>query len=170
MNYPKLIEWLAGDPVLFAPVSTRIPCKQGILQGKLLLGGPDHQFRNRKLLRHSDYLSNSLSWLTGKEFQRTGNFGARTANAQRPATHSKRSGSASKADLSRQCLSRAGLQPEVGPCPTAPPLVRSTRMSAIPPKADIRSRRRHVANGANSGSSPRIPARVSTMATSSSRR
>ena len=130
MNYPKLIEWLAGDPVLFAPVSTRIPCEQGILQGKLLLCGPDHQFRNRKLLRHSDYLSNSLSWLTGKEFQRTGNFGARTANAQRPATHSKRSGSASKADVSRQCFrGRHGLQP----CHTAPPLVRSTRMSAIPP-------------------------------------
>ena len=54
------------------------------------LTGPDHQFRNRKLLRHSDYLSNSLSWLTGKKFQRTGNFGARTANAQRLAAHSKR--------------------------------------------------------------------------------
>jgi len=33
------------------------------------LTGPDHQFRNRKLLRHSDYLSNSLSWLTAKKFQ-----------------------------------------------------------------------------------------------------
>jgi len=32
------------------------------------------------------------------------------------------SGSASNADRSRQCFSRPGLQPEVGPCPTAPPL------------------------------------------------
>jgi hypothetical protein len=26
--------WLAGDAVLIAPVSRKIPCKQGILQGK----------------------------------------------------------------------------------------------------------------------------------------
>lgn len=31
--------WLAGDAVLIAPVSGRIPCKQGILQGNLRFQG-----------------------------------------------------------------------------------------------------------------------------------
>jgi hypothetical protein len=33
-NYLKLRECLAGDAVQIAPVSSQIPCKQGILQGK----------------------------------------------------------------------------------------------------------------------------------------
>jgi hypothetical protein len=34
-RYLWLSEWLAGDAVLFAPVSGEIPCQQGIFQGKL---------------------------------------------------------------------------------------------------------------------------------------
>jgi hypothetical protein len=34
-NYRLTQEWLAGDAVLIAPVSTQIPCYQGILQGIL---------------------------------------------------------------------------------------------------------------------------------------
>ena len=45
---------------------------------------------------------------------------------------------------------RHGLQTEVGPCPTAPPLVRSTRMSAIPPKAEFRGARQYVRYGPTS--------------------
>jgi hypothetical protein len=33
--YLRLKDWLAGDAVLIAPVSTQIPCYQGILQGIL---------------------------------------------------------------------------------------------------------------------------------------
>jgi hypothetical protein len=32
-HYLTLSEWLAGDAVQIAPVSSQIPCEQGILQG-----------------------------------------------------------------------------------------------------------------------------------------
>ena len=34
-QFLRLQDWLAGDAVLIAPVSTQIPCQQGILQGNL---------------------------------------------------------------------------------------------------------------------------------------
>jgi hypothetical protein len=46
-----------GDAVLIAPVSTQIPCQQGILQGILQFRGFLDRFRSKKLLRHSQLRS-----------------------------------------------------------------------------------------------------------------
>jgi hypothetical protein len=47
MNHLTLSEWLAGDAVQIAPVSTQIPCKQGILKGILHFCGSETVFRNQ---------------------------------------------------------------------------------------------------------------------------
>jgi hypothetical protein len=54
-------EWLAGDVVQIAPVSTQIPCKQGILQGILHFWGPETVSRVKKPLCCRHFLSNSLT-------------------------------------------------------------------------------------------------------------
>ena len=41
----RLSDWLAGDAVLFVPVSRRIPCKQGILQGIWDFGSSETGYR-----------------------------------------------------------------------------------------------------------------------------
>jgi hypothetical protein len=64
---------LAGDAVLIAPVSRRIPCKQGILQGNPQFWGLRRQYRHRKPLSRSDFSSISLDRLTGKITQGTAN-------------------------------------------------------------------------------------------------
>ena len=71
-------ECLAGDAVQIAPVSMRIPWYQGILQGILRFPGSSSRFRSKKPLRCSTFPSNSLSKLTGKIFQGSGNFYAIT--------------------------------------------------------------------------------------------
>jgi hypothetical protein len=58
--------------VQIAPVSERIPCKQGILQGILWFRASESEFRSKKSLRRSDILCNSLRKLTGKVFRGTG--------------------------------------------------------------------------------------------------
>src|SRR6266436_6120702 len=75
--------FLAGDAVGFEPVSTRIPCKQGILQGTLRFCGSESRFRGKKSLCRSDLSQNSLRELAGIFFQRTGNFSNETGNLQR---------------------------------------------------------------------------------------
>jgi hypothetical protein len=49
-NNLGLPDCLAGDAVLIAPVSTEIPCYQGILQGILRFKGFLDRFRSKKPL------------------------------------------------------------------------------------------------------------------------
>jgi hypothetical protein len=63
-----------GDAVLIAPVSSQIPCYQGILQGILLFSGILRLARLRKWLSYSDFLPNSLIRLTGKSIEGAGNL------------------------------------------------------------------------------------------------
>jgi hypothetical protein len=72
VGYLKLREWLAADAVQFAPVSARIPCEQGILQGIMRFRRHENELPSKKPLRRSDILSSSLRKLTGKIFRRTG--------------------------------------------------------------------------------------------------
>src|ERR1700722_1308191 len=72
-NYLKLNDWLAGDAVWIAPVSSQIPCKQGILQGKSRFQASRRQSQSKKPLCRRDFSANSLSRLSGKNFRRTGN-------------------------------------------------------------------------------------------------
>jgi ribonuclease BN (tRNA processing enzyme) len=48
----------------------------------LSVNGSEGEFRSKKPLHRNDFLSNSLRELTGKIFQRIGNLGERTGNAQ----------------------------------------------------------------------------------------
>jgi hypothetical protein len=73
-HFLRAPDWLAGDAVPIAPVSTQIPCKQGILQGILRFRASLDRFRSKKLLRRSHFSRNSLRSLTGKIFQGTGYF------------------------------------------------------------------------------------------------
>lgn len=59
-----------GDAVQFAPVSARIPCKQGILRGIVRFRGSESELPNKKPLRRSEILSSSLRKLKGKIFRR----------------------------------------------------------------------------------------------------
>jgi hypothetical protein len=61
-------DWLAGDAVQIAPVSTQIPCKQGILQGILHSCGLETVFSVKKPLRCRHFLFNSLAIQTGNCF------------------------------------------------------------------------------------------------------
>jgi hypothetical protein len=61
-----LSDCLAGDAVLIAPVSKKIPWYQGILQGILRFRGPETGFGAEKALRCSHFSSNSLRTLSGK--------------------------------------------------------------------------------------------------------
>jgi hypothetical protein len=69
-----------GDAVLIAPVSTRIPCYQGIKQGILRFRGSETKFRSKKRLRCSVFPLNPLRKLTGKIFRGTGKFLTGTEN------------------------------------------------------------------------------------------
>jgi hypothetical protein len=73
-HFLRAPDWLAGDAVPIAPVSTQIPCKQGILQGILRFRGSLDRFFSKKPLRCSHFSRNSLRTLTGKIFRRTGIF------------------------------------------------------------------------------------------------
>jgi hypothetical protein len=69
---PGRTDCVAGDAVLFAPVSMRFPCKQGIFQGIFQnLARKGFLFR-RKSLRRRRFAHNSLIKITGKEFSKTG--------------------------------------------------------------------------------------------------
>jgi hypothetical protein len=73
----------AGDAVLIAPVSRRIPCKQGILQGNPQFWRLRRQFRRRKPLSRSGFSSISLDRITGKITRGTGNFPYISGNCSR---------------------------------------------------------------------------------------
>ena len=62
-----------GGAVLIAPVSGRIPCKQGILQGNLQFWGSEACPLGLEPLRPSHFAKDSLVRLTGKHFGVTGN-------------------------------------------------------------------------------------------------
>lgn len=64
---------LAGDAVQIAPVSSQIPCKQGILQGKSRFWASRRQSQSKKPPCRRDFSANSLSKLSGIVFRRTGN-------------------------------------------------------------------------------------------------
>jgi hypothetical protein len=66
--YLRLTDWLAGDAVLIAPVSMRIPCKQGILQGILQFWGSLRQTGAERPLCRRHFSRNSLFKLSGKIF------------------------------------------------------------------------------------------------------
>jgi hypothetical protein len=74
------VSFLAGDAVQIAPVSSQIPCKQGILQGISAFLAFLKGIHGKKSLccRHFSWIS--LLKLTGKKFQRTGNFDPLTGN------------------------------------------------------------------------------------------
>jgi hypothetical protein len=55
------------DAVHIAPISSQIPCKQGILQGKPRFQPSRWSFKNMKPLRHGDFLYNSLSKLFSED-------------------------------------------------------------------------------------------------------
>ena len=58
---PRSSHCVAGDAVLIAPVSSQIPCKQGIFQGILeFRPQPPCPQASKKPLRHIDFLQNSL--------------------------------------------------------------------------------------------------------------
>jgi hypothetical protein len=71
---------VAGDAVVIAPVSRRIPWYQGILQGIFRFWGLETRFGPKKPLCRSHFSSNSLRKLTGKIFRRRGNFRPVTGN------------------------------------------------------------------------------------------
>lgn len=58
-------DWLAGDAVGIKPVSARIPCKQGILQGILRFQGPKLMLLGQKSPVLQRFFENSLRRLTG---------------------------------------------------------------------------------------------------------
>jgi len=62
---------LAGDAVVIEPVSSRIPCKQGIFQGILEIQPPKWQPAGKKPLRRSHFLENSRPEVSGKIFPKT---------------------------------------------------------------------------------------------------
>jgi hypothetical protein len=72
--FRKNAKCLAGDAVLIAPVSKKIPWYQGILQGILRFRGLETRFSTEKPLRGSHFSSNSLRRLSGKIFWGLGNF------------------------------------------------------------------------------------------------
>jgi hypothetical protein len=78
--YLRLQHCLAGDAVQIAPVSSQIPCKQGILQGKSRFRASRRRRLSRKPLCRRDFSANSLSKLSGKFFRRTGNSKRITGN------------------------------------------------------------------------------------------
>jgi hypothetical protein len=63
---------LAGDAVRIAPVSSQIPCKQGIFQGNRDFGGSRTRPWSRNALQYSAFPVNSLLQLTGKFPKQTG--------------------------------------------------------------------------------------------------
>jgi hypothetical protein len=77
---PRKPDCLAGDAVQIAPVYSQIPCKQGILQGISAFLAFLKGIHGKKSLccRHFSWIS--LLKLTGKKFQRTGNFDPLTGN------------------------------------------------------------------------------------------
>ena len=77
-------ECLAGDAVQIALVSSQIPCKQGILQGKSRFLASKRRSKSKKPLCRRDFSVNSLSKLSGKNFRRTGNSIRITGNFMRP--------------------------------------------------------------------------------------
>jgi hypothetical protein len=62
----QMPEWLAGDAVLIAPVSSQIPCKQGILQGILRFWWLGDRTYLESTLRFRAFWGNSPLYLTGK--------------------------------------------------------------------------------------------------------
>jgi hypothetical protein len=120
VRYLKLNKCLAGDAVEFAPVSARIPCKQGILQGIMRFRGHENELPCKKPLRRSDILSSPLRKLTGKIFRRTGILQTETGKTARGNYH-----------LKGHLQTFGEREP----------------MSALSPKADIRVTHRHVGFG-----------------------
>jgi hypothetical protein len=57
---------------MIAPVSSQIPCKQGIFQGILKIRPLEFLLTGKKRLRRRDFLQNSLWQQSGKIFRRTG--------------------------------------------------------------------------------------------------
>jgi hypothetical protein len=65
---------LLGDAVLIAPVSSKIPYEQGILQGNSDIFGSFERRSITKSLSRRRFSSNSLRELTGKLFRAAGNL------------------------------------------------------------------------------------------------
>lgn len=64
-------EHLAGEAVLFAQVSRRFPCKQGILQGNARFGSSENGTHGQKPAQFLAFLVNSLPQVTGKSSKLT---------------------------------------------------------------------------------------------------
>jgi hypothetical protein len=71
----------AGDAVLIAPVSSRIPCKQGIFRGTRTIGTPEIRSRRLKAYRSQHVCVDSLVYLTGNPTSLTGYHRARSGNS-----------------------------------------------------------------------------------------
>jgi hypothetical protein len=71
---PRSSDCVAGDAVLSAPVSGRIPCKQGILQGNLRFGGPGDDFGAGSRCAAGTFRAFPYSDEQGKQFEEQGIF------------------------------------------------------------------------------------------------
>src|SRR5262245_23150927 len=63
-----------GDAVQFAPVSSQIPCKQGIFQGNWDFRSSESRPWSRNALQYSTFRVNSPLQLTGKFPAQTGSW------------------------------------------------------------------------------------------------
>lgn len=87
VNCSELQDWVAGDAVLIAPVSSQIACKQGILQGIERFWPLGDTELSNKLLQMRGLSANSLLTLTGNYFLFSGKLAELSGNAASSPAH-----------------------------------------------------------------------------------